>query len=185
MVSFSASFHKIFYSRRNAVGKKIYAESKAVTQSRTVGLLKGLGFRIALCASGMTLLLCFWVGTVHAADTPKIDSALCRNQVAYTEAAGVEYKPGVDVHGHYVAPADIDSGASPQMPKKIDIPVTVSLVKALNFDTTQYPFNQLGTGTEAQIGVLSVEGNKVTFNGKPLSSEQQQKIDAACAKMKQ
>lgn len=133
----------------------------------------------------LAILLIAFCLPAYAADAPKIDPALCRNQVAYTEPAGVEYKPGVDVHGHYVAPADIDSGASPQMPKRIDIPVTVSLVKALNFDTTKFPFNQLGTGTEAQIGVFSVENNKVTFNGKPLTSEQQQKIDAACAQIKQ
>jgi hypothetical protein len=133
----------------------------------------------------MTLVFCLLAVNSLAAEAPKIDPALCRNQVAYTEPAGVEYKPGVDVQGHYVAPADIASGASPQMPKKINIPVTISLVKALNFDTTQYPFNQLGAGTEASIGVFSVEGNKVTFNGKPLSSEQQQKIEDACAKLKQ
>jgi hypothetical protein len=107
---------------------------------------------------------------------------LCRNQVAYTEPAGVEYKPGVDVHGHYVAPADINSSASPQMPKTINIPVTLSLAKVLNLDTTQFPVSQFGAGTEAQVGVFSVEGNNVSFNGKPLSDEQQRNIAAACAK---
>ena len=118
----------------------------------------------------------------YAAEPTKPDPALCRTVTAYTPSADVGYKSGVDAHGHYVAPADVNSEASPQLPSKIEIPLTVSLAKALNFDTTQYPYNQLGAGTEAQLGIISVEGNQVTFNGKPLSAEEQSNLAVACRK---
>jgi hypothetical protein len=139
------------------------------------------GFRIALRASGMTLLLC-WPLLSHATETPKIDPAACQAMVNYHEPPGVEYQPGVDTEGHYVAPADLPSNNAVQLPKTINIPLTVSLAKSLNFDTSQYPYNQLGEGTEAQLGVISVTGNKVTLNGKSLSDAQQDKLSALCLK---
>ena len=127
-------------------------------------------------------ILCLTSIAAHAADSPKIDSALCRNLVAYTEPPGVAYQPGVDVDGHYMAPADVAGSASPTLPKKINIPLTLSLAKTLNLDTSQYPYDQLGPSTEVPVGTISVEGNHVTLNGKSLSDTQQDKLAALCAK---
>jgi hypothetical protein len=70
------------------------------------------------------------------------------------------------------------------LPSKIDIPLTVNLAKVLNLNTNTYPYNQLGSGTEAWIGTLSVEGDKVLFNGKPLSDDQQDNLAVLCMKQK-
>lgn len=112
----------------------------------------------------------------------KPDPALCRALPVYQPSADVEYKPGVDVRGKPVVSADLNAGALSSIPSKINIPLTVSLAKILNLDTTQYPYNQLGTGTEAQVGMITVEDNRVTLNDKPLSGEQQSNLAVLCSK---
>jgi hypothetical protein len=117
---------------------------------------------------------------VDAADSPKLDPAVCRQLVKHTPAPDVAYQPGVDVHGHYVAPADVGGAPQPQLPAKIQIPLTLSLAKVLNLNTSQYPYSQLGPGTEAQLGTITVEGNHATLNGQPLSDEQQDNLAVLC-----
>jgi len=68
------------------------------------------GFWIALRASGMMFMM---MASAAYADTPAIDPAACQALVNYHEPSGVEYQPGVDVDGHYVAPADLAGNASP------------------------------------------------------------------------
>ncbi len=128
------------------------------------------------------LITCCWGLAAHAAETPKLDPAVCQMVTTYKPSADIAYKAGVDVHGHYVAPADADGGAPSPLPTKINIPLTVSLAKVLNLDTTQYPYNQLGAGTEAQLGTMAIDGNNVTLNGKPLSNDQQSKLAVLCTK---
>ena len=126
-----------------------------------------------------------WTSTAHAADSsPKVDPALCRSVVKHTPDASVEYQPGVDVHGKSVAPADVSGTPQVQMPQTYTIPLTISLAKALNLNTTQYPYSQLGTGTETQIGTLTVTGDKVYLNGQPLSDTQQDNLAVLCLKPK-
>lgn len=151
-----------------------------------IGLRRNLGFRLALLRSlaGMTLLFLGFMANhnAHAADSAKIDPALCQGLVQHTPGADVAYQPGVDVHGRSVAPADLGGGAPSLLPAKINIPLTVSLAKVLNLDPTQYPTNQLGPGTEAQLGTLTVEGNHVTLNGQPLTNAQQDNLAVVCMK---
>ncbi len=69
-----------------------------------------------------------------------------------------------------------------RLPQTITIPLTVSLAKVLNLNTSQYPYSQLGTGTEAVIGTIAVTGDKVTLNGQPLSDTQQDNLSVICMK---
>jgi hypothetical protein len=119
------------------------------------------------------------------AKTPKVDPALCQALVKHTPSADTAYQPGVDANGNPVAPADLPGAPQMKLPDKIDIPLTLSLAKVLNLNTSQYPYNQLGTGTEAWIGTLTVEGDSVLFNGKPLSDEQQNNLAVLCMKPNQ
>lgn len=132
------------------------------------------------------LLGLLMAGSARAADpTPAttVDPALCRALVKHTPDADVAYQPGVDVHGKPVAPADLLGGApAMQMPQTITIPLTLSLAKVLNLNTSQYPYSQLGPGTEAQLGTLTVTGDQVLFNGKPISPQQQDNLAVLCMK---
>jgi len=116
----------------------------------------------------------------QASNTPAVDPALCQALVKHTPDADVAYQPGVDVHGNAVAPADLPGSPQLKLPSKINIPLTLNLAKTLNLNTSSYPYNQLGTGTEAQLGTLTVEGDKVTFNGQSLSDDQQDKLAVLC-----
>ena len=115
-------------------------------------------------------------------DTSDVDPALCRALVKHTPSADVEYQPGVDVDGKPVAPADLPGQPAMKLPQKIVIPVTLSLVKTLNLNTTQYPYSQLGPGTEAQLGSIEIEGDKVTYNGQALTDAQQDNLAVLCMK---
>ena len=69
-----------------------------------------------------------------------------------------------------------------QLPSKIEIPLTVSLAKLINLNTSTAPFNNLGPGTEAVLGTLTVEGDKAYFNGQPISDQQQDNLAVLCMK---
>ena len=124
----------------------------------------------------LALLLCG--GAAPAAS----EADLCRALVAHQPDADVAYQGGVDVHGTPVAPADLPGSAPIQLPKTIKIPLTINLAKALNLNVSSYPVSQFGSGTEATLGVLSVEGNKVLFNDQPLSDTQQDNLAVLCLK---
>ena len=67
-----------------------------------------------------------------------------------------------------------------KLPDHIEIPLTLNLAKVLNLNTATYPANQLGRGTEAKLGVLTVDGDKVSFNGQPISDAQQDRLAVLC-----
>ena len=142
-------------------------------------------FRLA-CSLSLSLILCLWLAPSAWGDTdaavPAVDPALCRALIKHTPDADVAYQPGVDVHGDPVAPADLPGAPPMKLPETINIPLTVSLAKIINLNTSQYPYNQLGPGTEAQLGMLEVQGDKVSFNGQPLSDTQQDNLAVLCMK---
>ncbi len=111
-----------------------------------------------------------------------VDPGLCRALVKHTPRADVAYQPGVDAAGNAVAPADLPGQPQIKMPDKIQIPLTVSLAQAAHLNTSQYPFNQIGTGSEALIGMITVQGDKVFFNDQPLSDTQQDNLAVLCMK---
>jgi hypothetical protein len=129
------------------------------------------------------LVFVFSVWSVFAyAASPAVDPSLCNALVKHTPDASVAYQPGVDVNGNAVAPADLPGQPQMKLPDQIKIPLTVNLAQTLNLNTSAYPFNQLGAGTEAVIGTLSVDtaSDKVLFNGQPISDTQQDKLAVLC-----
>jgi predicted acetyltransferase len=140
---------------------------------------EGMRFRITLALTiALFLVLSFQANA--AGTSPKVDPALCNALVKNTPDANVAYQPGIDVEGNAVAPADLPGSPQIKLPQKINIPLTLNLAKVLNLNTSVYPYNQLGQGTEAQLGTLTVDGDKVTFNGQDLSGAQQDKLAVLC-----
>jgi len=115
---------------------------------------------------------------------PAVSPALCDALTKHVPSADTNYQPGVDMNGKAVAPADAPGSPQMQLPNKIEIPLTVDLAKILKLDTTKPPYNNFGAGTEAWLGNLSVQGDSVLFNGKPLSSEQQDNLAVVCMKQR-
>ena len=121
-------------------------------------------------------------GSYAAENSPTIDPAVCRALTKHEPDANVNYQPGVDVHGKPVAPADLAGAQKMQLPQTITIPLTLQLAKVLNLNTNQYPYNQLGNSTEVQLGTFTVTGDKVLFNGQPISDTQQDNLAVLCMK---
>jgi|GEM_PF-921463 hypothetical protein len=134
--------------------------------------------------AGMTFLFMVMCASPAFAAPPSVDPALCQALVKHVPDADVAYQPGVDVHGKAVAPADLPGQPQMQLPDQIKIPLTLNLAKTLNLNTSAYPYNQLGAGTEAQLGTLTVEGDRVSFNGQPLSDVQQDRLAVLCLQPK-
>lgn len=108
--------------------------------------------------------------------TIRVDPAACRYVTRHQPSADVEYKPGVDVHGKPVAPADLPDGYALDLPKSIDIVLTADIARRFGITT-----NNLYKG-EAQIGTVTVQGNQVLFNGKPMQPAAEADLIALCAK---
>jgi hypothetical protein len=134
--------------------------------------------------AGMTILFGCLSLPAHASDKPAVDPAFCRALVKHTPDADVAYQPGVDVHGKAVAPADLPGAPQMQLPSQIKIPLTLNLAKILNLNVSAYPYNQLGTGTEAQLGTLTVEDGKVLFNDQQISDAEQDRLAVLCLQPK-
>jgi hypothetical protein len=109
-----------------------------------------------------------------------LNPELCDALVKHTPAPDVAYQPGVDVDGNPVAPADLPGQPQIKLPQKFNIPLTVSLSKALNLSTSTVPGSLLGEGTEIPLGTFTVDSDKVTFNGQPLTDEQQDNLAVLC-----
>jgi hypothetical protein len=126
-------------------------------------------------------LIVFLVAGGVSASNSSLDPAFCRALVKHVPDADVTYQPGMDVHGKPVAPADLPDSPAFQLQQPITIPLTADLFKILNFSTTGYPFNTMRR-TDINLGTLMVDGDKVLYNGQPLTSEQQDDLAVLCLK---
>ncbi|MFV3073254.1 hypothetical protein [Niveispirillum fermenti] len=111
------------------------------------------------------------------ADPPtiRVDPAACRYLTRHQPGADVEYRPGVDVHGRPVAPADLPDSAAIALPEVIEIELTADLARRFGIAT-----NNLYRG-EVQIGTVTVERDRVLFNGRPVQPAAEADLVALCA----
>ncbi len=138
------------------------------------GVTRGLLVRLFLTA----ILFCVLPALVFA--SPAVDPALCRALTKHVPQSDFAYESGMDVYGKPVAPADLQDSPHMILPDTIKIPLTLNLAKTLNLNTAVYPYTQLGAGTEAALGMLTVEGDHVLFNDQPLSDPQQDRLAVLC-----
>lgn len=109
----------------------------------------------------------------QAQATVKVSEQDCSRLVKHVASADVNYKPGVDVRGNSVAPADLNSGGQIAAPDVISFPLTLDLSERLGLpeDTLARPV----------IGDVKVTASgQVTFNGKPLTSDEQRELAQKC-----
>ncbi|MQX37842.1 hypothetical protein [Roseospira navarrensis] len=115
-------------------------------------------------------------GTVRAVT---IDAAACRRLVRYVPDPDVTYRPGVDVRGRPVAPADLhDYSAFEAL-----VPDTVTFHVVLDpFDATPAP-EPRGIETPGMVlGTVGYDINRGTFtlNGRPVTTSEQDTLSRAC-----
>ncbi|XKH36529.1 hypothetical protein ACIU1J_19270 [Azospirillum doebereinerae] len=104
---------------------------------------------------------------------PAVDFSACQTLTRHRPAADVEYRPGVDVRGRPVAPADLP-GSAPTVPlDRFDIPVSGDLARVIGL-------NVPGRDSNVQVGWLSLEGNHLFFNGQPIGGPAEAELYAYC-----
>lgn len=116
-----------------------------------------------------------------AAPTISVDPAACQWLVRYQPSPDVTYQPGVDVDGNPVVPADLDGGHPVTLPPSIPIPITGRLAKLLGGG------KGAGAGVtgglyraDPFLGVVTLEGDRVLFNGQPVDSSADGELAALC-----
>lgn len=106
------------------------------------------------------------------AATIQIDEAACRYATRHVPSPDTDYKPGADVNGNAVAPADIGEGARIQFPSRFAIPVTTNLAQRLNLPS--------GFREDAFVGLITVDGGKLSFNGQPIGDDDDAELAVMC-----
>jgi hypothetical protein len=121
-------------------------------------------------------LLLFLAACVAAGGTAAAQARLapedCRRVTQHVPDASVTYQPGVGAGGRRVAPADLSPPqtilpATPQFLLSVDLQRRFGLPPSLD--------------AELPIGIVTVEGNRLLLNGRPLGPEDQASLAAACA----
>jgi hypothetical protein len=124
----------------------------------------------------------FLIGVMIIAGSPVFAQTItvtdrdCAQIVDYVASADVNYKPGVDVYGRPVAPADLNAQPQVQMPQ--------SFIFDANIDLRKYgiPSSSPFLLPSVNAGRIRVEdgGRSVYFNDQPVGSTEQQALAAAC-----
>lgn len=106
----------------------------------------------------------------------------CRQLVAHNADPGVEYKPGVDVRGKYVAPADLPGQENFKLPDKIEFDLRLN---PLAYAPSQ---GNAASGslsnTNINLGHVEVDllSGQAKLNGHALDGEQTRIVTEACRK---
>lgn len=122
----------------------------------------------------LILLFCAY-GAV--AETVEITAEACAQAEAHVASADVAFKPGVDVRGNAVAPADLPSKGALKLPDSFVVDIAVPLKKIAS--TTAGKIQPEATVPIGKLGV-DIASGKVTFNGEPLGDPEIVAIAEAC-----
>jgi hypothetical protein len=126
--------------------------------------------------TSLTALLALSAGLCPAAMADvAITREDCQYLVRHQPAPDVAYQPGVDVHGRAVAPADLGGGSQIQLPETIYIPIEVNIGRRYGI-----PANSALWKATAEVGTVAVTGDQVTFNGQPLTPDDNAALAALC-----
>ncbi len=108
--------------------------------------------------------------------TVRIKKADCIELVKHEPDDDVAYRPGVDVHGNAVAPADLYGGHAIELPQTVVIPIEVDL-----FDRSGRPADRRYRG-EVAVGLVEIDldDGYATFNGRPITAPAQAHLAARC-----
>lgn len=95
-------------------------------------------------------------------------------------ADDVTYRPGADVYGRPVAPADLDGDSGLVLPDAVVIPIELDL-----FERFGIPAGGTAFTGDIFVGevVVDVASGRAIFNGQPLQSEAEAALAARCQRI--
>lgn len=107
-----------------------------------------------------------------AAETLTVSGDDCRRAVRHVADADVAYRPGVDVTGAAVAPADLPGGPRLAVGSYVAVPITVDLGRRLGLPRR--------AAAEAVVGVVEFHDGRFWFDGQPLEDAAEAELVARC-----
>jgi len=134
------------------------------------------------------LLLAAGSGRAQAPQAGTADQELyvtrqdCKNLVTHHPDPGVEYKPGVDVHGKYVAPADLPGQQSFTLPDKIEFDLKLNPLAYAPSQGNAPAGSFSNTGTNLGHVEIDLGSGQAKLNGHALDGEQTRIVTEACRK---
>jgi hypothetical protein len=96
----------------------------------------------------------------------------CRRLERHVPAPDVAYRPGVDVRGRTVAPADLNPSAT-IVPERLAIYLGVDLRQRLGLPPELI--------ADLPLGIIEIDNGTVLFNGRPIAPDATAALAAACA----
>jgi hypothetical protein len=117
-------------------------------------------------------------------ETITVTAATCAALAAHVPAPDVAYRPGVDVDGNPVTPADLGGTPEIKVPESFSIAITVEIAHRLGIPAFPDPANPQNDiyKPEASIGVVTYTDGRFEFNGQPLEDDAQAALAALCQK---
>ncbi len=111
----------------------------------------------------------------HETATVTITRADCARLVKHVPGPDVAYRPGVDVYGREVAPADLNGAPRIELPETILIDIEIDLLRRFGI-----PANPALYDPDAEVGEVLYKDGRFTFNGRPLQDQAQAELAARC-----
>jgi hypothetical protein len=118
--------------------------------------------------AGFFLVLSAFAPVAQAQDM--VLEPFCQEILQYQQEKAADYRPGVDVKGHPVAPADLMPSAN-SIKYPIEIPVEIDVIKLMNADAPDMPDVLEEAGQmEAQVALVQVfEDGRIEYDGQDIS----------------
>ena len=138
-------------------------------------LLKFQTLRIVLTLAALGGIAVPSAGAVERTIT--VARSDCELAVRYVTPPGVEYQPGVDVHGKPVVPADLYGDRSLALPESI--PIVISDEQRKRFHLR---YNSPLFDADAIVGIVEfhLSDRRLTFNGVELSDPEASALATLC-----
>ena len=117
----------------------------------------------------------------------RVEKGVCRYVTKHIPDADVEYKPGVDVHGKKVVPADITPPVDYGLENSFYLRLTTDAVRAFGIKVPEIRSNidganpnAAGVTTDTAFGYITLKHGKAYLNGKPLDAAGQSQLAVLC-----
>jgi hypothetical protein len=134
---------------------------------------------LAYLALALFLLAATLTATLAAAHEKKATVAItradCARLVAHVPDPDVAYRPGVDVYGREVAPADLGGAPRIELPETILIDIEIDLLQRFGIPASPALYD-----ADAELGEVVYKDGRFTFNGQPLQDQAQAELAARC-----
>ncbi len=128
-----------------------------------------------LLVAALAVALAAVPAAAHEKATVAVTRADCARLVEHVPGPDVAYRPGVDVYGREVAPADLGGAPRIELPEAILIDIEIDLLQRFGI-----PANPALYDADAEVGEVAYRDGRFTFNGQPLQDEAQAELAARC-----